>query len=343
MTPQDLAQNYLLIEETVAASLPADTPMTAETFCADKDVRRFFRRLGMIQQGRSDMTASETILATVNTISRKAETDAERARAVLATYCKSNGQLAAICGETPRCSECPLAQHCAFFSKKPTIKQLPETERPRERLLKLGQEHLTDAELLAIIISGGTREVTAVELARGLLTRFGGLRKLADCSPAQLSQMRGIGQAKSAAIKAAVELAKRFATEPQPTKPGSFLNPEAVFERYRTRLGAEKREMFIAMLLDVKNRLIRDVVISQGSLTQSIVHPREVFEPAIRDSAASVLFVHNHPSGDTTPSREDIEITHRLKQTGEVIGIRILDHVIVSEKGYTSLTGAGLL
>jgi len=341
MTPQDLARNYTLIEEKVAASLPADAPMTAETFCADKEVRRFFRRLGMIQRGRADMTASETILATVNAISRKA--DAERARAVLATYCKSNGHLAAICGETPRCGECPLAAHCAFFSKKPTIKQLPETERPRERLLKLGQEHLTDAELLAIIISGGTREVTAVELARGLLAKFGGLRKLADCSPAQLSQVRGIGQAKSAAIKAAAELAKRFAAEPQPTKPGSFLNPEAVFERYRTRLGTEKRETFIAMLLDAKNRLIRDVTISQGSLTQSIVHPREVFEPAIRDSAASVLFVHNHPSGDTTPSREDIEITQRLKKTGEVIGIRVLDHVIVGETDYTSLTGAGLL
>ncbi|MFO7900758.1 MAG: DNA repair protein RadC [Planctomycetota bacterium] len=223
------------------------------------------------------------------------------------------------------------------------MKQLPATERPRERLVSLGPDRLTDAELLAIVIGGGTETSTAVDLGRKLLVRFGGLRQLAGCSPAELQKLRGIGQARSAGVKAALEIGRRLRRQPPATKPGAFLNAEAVFARYGSRLGPEKRETFVALLLDIKNRLIRDVTISQGSLNQSIVHPREVFQPAIRDSAASVIFVHNHPSGDTSPSREDREITRRLKQTGDVIGIGVLDHVIVSETGYTSFADEGLL
>ncbi len=343
MTPRELARSYPVIEEKVSAFVSGAVPAASETFCEDKRVHRFFRRLGVIPRGRAGAAASETILAVIDAISRKTGTDGERAKAVFSAYCRSDGRLAAVCGDTPKCDQCPLADSCAFFWRKPTIKQLPETERPRERLLTVGQEHLTDAELLAIIIGGGAEGLTAVELARSLLVRFGGFRKLAECSPAQLGKVRGIGTAKSAAIKAALEIASRFHSQPGTAKAGAFLNPETVFERYRTTIGHEKRETFVAMLLDAKNRLIRDVTISQGSLTQSIVHPREVFEPAIRDSAASVLFVHNHPSGDTTPSREDIEITERLKQTGDVIGIRVLDHVIVSQTTFTSLADQGKL
>ncbi|MFW6158547.1 MAG: RadC family protein [Planctomycetota bacterium] len=223
------------------------------------------------------------------------------------------------------------------------MKQLPESERPRERLASLGPDRLTDAELLAIIIGGGTETSTAVDLGRELLVRFGGFRQLASCSPAELQKLSGIGRARSAGVKAALEIGRRLRRQPPATRPGAFLNAEAVFARYGPRLGPEKRETFVALLLDIKNRLIRDVTVSQGSLNQSIVHPREVFQPAIRNSAASVIFVHNHPSGDTSPSREDREITRRLKQTGDVIGIRVLDHVIVSETGYTSFADDGLL
>jgi len=342
MTPRQLARSYPLIEEKMAAVVADDAPAAAEPFCEDRDVRRFFRRLGLIS-GRKADAAGRAILEVVDAVSQKCGADRERAQAVLAAYCKSNGRVAATCGEPPRCDECPLAATCSFFSKKPTIKQLPETERPRERLAHLGEEHLTDAELLAIILGGGTRDVTAVELARGLLARFGGFRELAACSTAELRRVCGVGEAKAASIKAALEIARRLGTEPAPSRPGAFLSPEVVFERYRLSLGREKRETFVALLLDAKNRLIRDVTISKGSLTQSIVHPREVFEPAIRDSAASVIFVHNHPSGDTVPSREDVEITKRLKQTGDVVGIRVLDHVIVGESGYTSLADEKLL
>jgi DNA repair protein RadC len=342
--PHELAHCYPLIEEQVAATGPPNGPLAAEAFSKDKGVRRFFRRLGVLPRGGRGASASRTLLDVVDVISRTTGTEADRARAVLAAYCRADGGLTgALCGDTPRCDRCPLVDQCPFPSRRPTIKELPESERPRERLAQLGAENLTDAELLAILIGGGTVEVSAVELARSLIVRFGGFRALAECSPAQLQQVRGIGEAKAASIKAATEIAKRFRTGPPSATPGAFLNPEAVHRRYGVRLGTERRETFVVLLLDAKNRLIRDVTISQGSLTQSIVHPREVFEPAIRDSAASVIFVHNHPSGDTSPSREDIEITGRLKKTGEIIGVRVLDHVVVSETEFTSLAEKGLL
>ena len=343
MTPRELARKYPVIEEQVAAVLPPDAAITAEAFCESRDVRRFFRRLGLISRGRPDASASQTILAVIDAVARRTGAEQGRARAILSAYCRSNGQVAAVCGKTPLCDGCPLTGDCAYASRRPTMKQLPEGEQPRERLVELGEAHLTDAELIAIIIRSGTPELSAVGLAQTLLARFGGFRELARCSPAQLRQVGGIGPAKATAIKAALEIGKRFDREPHPTKPGAFLSPEAVFERYRSRLGGEKRETFVALLLDAKNRLIRDVTVSLGSLTQSIVHPREAFQPAIRDSAAAVIFVHNHPSGDTEPSREDADITRRLKQTGDVIGIRVLDHVIVSETGFTSLANKGLL
>ena len=344
MTPRELARSYPDIEEKLSAFVRERSFVASETFCNDRDVRRFFRRLGLVPRGKAGAKASETILAAVKTISRTTGADESRAKAVLTAYCKDDGRLAtAVCGKTPQCSRCALAEKCAFFSKKPTIPQLPEDERPRERLAKLGEKNLTDAELLAIVIRSGIPGVSAVEVARNLLVKFGGFRALARCSPAQLTKIPAIGEAKAASIKAALEIARRLQEQPEPARPGAFLNPEAVCERYRMKLGREKRETFVAMLLDAKNRLIRDVTVSQGSLTQSIVHPREAFEPAIRNSAASVIFVHNHPSGDTTASREDIEITRRLKQTGDVIGIRVLDHVIVSEDGFTSLANKGLL
>lgn len=344
VTPRELAQSYQEMEERVAAFLPPGAAAASETFCDEKDLRRFFRRLGLLPRGKAGPGAGETLLAVVESISEKTGADRDRAKTVLGAYCRSDGAVAAaVCGTVPRCAECSLAAGCAFFSRRPTIKQMPETERPRERLVQLGREHLTDAELLAIIVGGGTAEQSAVDVARTLLTRFGGLRELAECSTAELRRVRGIGLARSAAIGAVFEIARRHAAQPRAPKGEAYSNPEAVFQRYRSTLGTEKRETFLVLLLDAKNRLLRDVTISQGSLTQSVVHPREAFEPAIRHSAASVIFVHNHPSGDTTPSAEDMQVTKQLRQTGEVIGIRVLDHVIVSETGFTSLAGERLL
>lgn len=223
------------------------------------------------------------------------------------------------------------------------IKDWPSEERPRERLLQFGPEALSDAELLALVLRTGDAAsgTSAVDQARLLLSRFGSLRALAGASIAELCQAKGIGPAKAAEIQAVFQIARRFAASP--FIPGSrFTSSAEVFGHYHERLRDRKSEVFLALLLDSKNRLIREVQISEGSLNASIVHPREVFAPVVRESAAAVLFVHNHPSGDPTPSREDLEITGRLREVGEVMGVRVLDHIIIGSERYVSFVDQGL-
>lgn len=224
------------------------------------------------------------------------------------------------------------------------IKEWPADERPREKLLALGAEKLTDAELLALIIRTGDSgsKQSAVDLARALLRRFGSLRQLSAASIAELCQQPGIGPAKAAEVQALFQIARRFADNR--LQPGqAYRSSQDAFSHFHERLCDYRKEVFLALLLDSKNRLIREVQISEGSLNASIVHPREVFAPVLRESASAVLFVHNHPSGDPTPSREDVEITERLKQIGELMGVRVLDHVIVGNGSYVSLADRGLL
>src|SRR6056297_1347096 len=224
------------------------------------------------------------------------------------------------------------------------IKDWPADERPREKLLARGAAGLTHAELLALIIRTGdsASKASAVDLARALLSRFGSLRRLAQASVAELCQEPGIGPAKAAEIQALFEIARQFgATRLQPGQ--AYRHSRDAFQHFQERLSDYRREVFLALLLDSKNRLIKEVQISEGSLNASIVHPREVFAPAFKESAAAILFVHNHPSGDPTPSREDIEITERLQQVGELMGVRVLDHVIIGNGSYVSLADRGLL
>jgi DNA repair protein RadC len=225
-----------------------------------------------------------------------------------------------------------------------SIKNWPAEERPREKLLNLGAERLTDAELLALIIRTGdfTTKASAVDLARSLLQRFGSLRQLAAASIAELSLQQGIGPAKAAEIQALFQIARRFADQRlQPGEP--YRSSEDAFNHFHERLCDYRKEVFLALLLDSKNRLVREVQISEGSLTASIVHPREVFAPALKESAAAILFIHNHPSGDPTPSSEDIAITDRLKRAGELMGVRVLDHIIIGRGEYMSFADRGML
>ena len=225
-----------------------------------------------------------------------------------------------------------------------TIKEWPEEDRPREKLLHNGAQSLTEAELLAIILRTGnasTKE-TALDHARALLKQFKGLKGLDEASPKDLTVIKGIGSAKLAQLKASLEMGRRIGREPW--KVGEPLqSPENVFRHFQDRFRKAKREVFYVVLLTNKNRKIRDVKISEGSLTASLVHPREVYNPVIRESAAAVLFVHNHPSGDPTPSQEDIEITRRLKEVGEVMGIRVLDHVVIGHDRFFSFSDRGIL
>ncbi len=220
------------------------------------------------------------------------------------------------------------------------INQWPQNDRPREKLLAHGAGTLSDAELLAILLRTGAKGASAVDHGRTIMEEFGSFRQLATAGIGDLRKVKGLGPAKAAQILAALEIAKRYGE--QEFKPGEPLRGSGdVYAHFRERLASEKREHFYAVLLDNKHRKIKDVAVSQGSLTASIVHPRDVFAPVVRESAAAVIFVHNHPSGDPTPSKEDIEITRRLREVGDLMGVRVLDHIVVGKGRYVSFVDDG--
>ncbi len=224
------------------------------------------------------------------------------------------------------------------------IKAWPEDERPREKMLKQGASSLSDAELLALVIRTGdpVTKQSAVDIGRQLLLDFGSLRALAAATVAEICRTRGNGPAKATAIKAALEMGARLNTD-RLANGERFTSPEQVYRHFHYSFRDRRKEYFITLLLDGKNRIIREVRISEGSLNQSIVHPREVFSPAVRDSAAAIILVHNHPSGDPTPSREDREITRRLKEAGELMGVAVLDHIIIGDGDFVSFSARGML
>jgi len=210
------------------------------------------------------------------------------------------------------------------------IKDWPEDERPRERLQQHGEQTLSDAQLLAIILRTGDHAsgATAMDLARRLLTTFHeDLEAVSSASTHELCQVQGIGPAKACEVKAAFELGRRRLAR-QGGGLIQFRSSRDVAHYYMPLLTGLKREQFQIVLLDQKHRVIKDVMVSQGSLTASVVHPREVFNLAIRDSAAAIICVHNHPSGDPQPSREDRTLTTRLVDAGKLLGIQVLDHIL---------------
>ena len=227
-------------------------------------------------------------------------------------------------------------------SCKKGISSWPEQERPREILLSYGAQGLSDAQLLAIVLRVGRQDSSAVEVAMDLLTQLGGLRGLANRGLEELCAIRGIGPAKAAQILAAVELGKRALATPL-TEGKRIQGSQHIFQHYYPLLRDLRHEVFKAVLLDAKHIIIRDFTVSQGSLTVSIVHPREVFNVAVRESAAAIIFVHNHPSGDPRPSEEDHALTQRLIAAGEILGIRVLDHIVIGDGKYVSFADEGML
>jgi DNA repair protein RadC len=218
----------------------------------------------------------------------------------------------------------------------------PESERPRERLLSKGPDALSDAQLLAILLRTGRRDSSAVQVAMELLRHIGGLGGLVKSGVEELCSVEGVGPAKAAQLKAALELGRRSLATPLST--GMRVSSSAdLFRHFYPVLRDRKQELFKVVLLDAKNAVIKETTISEGSLTLSIVHPREVFASAIRESAAGVIFLHNHPSGDPTPSQEDRRLTDRLVAAGRLLGISVLDHVIIGDGRYVSFADEGWL
>ncbi len=218
------------------------------------------------------------------------------------------------------------------------IKDLPRVDRPREKLLKYGPTKLSTTELLAILLRIGIKGINVIELSNKILKVFG-TENIRNITSADLRKIKGLGPVKCAEIIACIELGKRLLQEKQPL---IAISPRAVFESLKDIRGL-KKEHFIAIYLDTKNQEIAREVISIGTLNASIVHPREIFEPAIRNLAASIILVHNHPSGDTKPSEEDILVTKKLVDSGKLLDIHVLDHIIVSSRGYVSFKEKGLL
>jgi len=223
-----------------------------------------------------------------------------------------------------------------------TIESWPETDRPRERLYFNGPTALADAELLALQLGSGRRGKDAVEVAREMLATYGSLSGVAGREVNELARLPGVGRAKAARLVAAFELTRRLRAR-TPGARMALSSPGEVYAAFGPLMEDLPREVFRVALLDAQNGLLRDVIVSEGTLSASLVHPREVFKPAILESAASVILLHNHPSGDPTPSREDVRLTRQLVECARLLDLRIHDHVVVGRGRFVSLAERGII
>ena len=224
-----------------------------------------------------------------------------------------------------------------------TVLDLPPSQRPRERLAALGSEALSEQELLSCILGRGIAGESVLVTSQRLLKSFRNLQGIAEASIEQLSQVRGVGEAKAIQLKAAVELARRLAQPADEDAAKPLETAQAAAELLQPYLAAKKKEHFVALLLDSRHRLIRISRVAVGSLSASLVHPRELFKDAIAASAAAVIVAHNHPSGDPDPSEHDLALTKRLVQGGKLLGIEVLDHLIIGAGRWVSLKGLGAI
>ncbi len=221
------------------------------------------------------------------------------------------------------------------MSKSFTIHDLPKDERPRERLVKFGEQALSAQELLQLILGRGIAGESVAVTAQKLLTQFGSLQKISEANIEELSSVKGIGLAKAAQIKAAFEIGHRLSTQTTSYKSKELTNPEKVFKFMRSKIKDYKKERLYVIALNARGWTVNEI--SVGALDSSVAHPREVFSEAIKNNASSVIFVHNHPSGNTEPSEEDVKITKQLMKAGELLGIKVLDHIIITTKDFRSI------
>jgi len=222
------------------------------------------------------------------------------------------------------------------------IKDVPQEERPRERMLQVGAPSLSNAELLALLLRTGSAGESVLALAQRVLSQVNGLKGLTQVTISELMEIHGIGLAKAVQIMAGVELGQRI-SRLLPEERYAVRTPEDAAQYVMDELRFENQEHFVCLFLNTKFRIIGKKYIFKGTLNSSVVHPREVFREAVRSSAAAIICVHNHPSGDPTPSQEDLEVTERLVEAGHLMGIEIVDHLIIGDQTYYSLREHGLI
>jgi DNA repair protein RadC len=322
-------------------------------------IRIWLCRLGLMARVADSRSNEAEAVRLLDELMHHSHTPAPLLFTLLRTFTEGQGaSMPAWCGRDPRCGECPLAARlCPHGAERrqaspteatpaalPLRARLPESDLPREKLLRMGPGALTESELIAIILRSGTRGRDVLSVAQELVRESGGIGHLAQYSIEELkAKGGGIGEVKAITLKAAIELGRRLRDAGPDIAGQQFNTAKMVFELFHGRMQHLREEHFHAMNLNAKNRLLREVQISKGSVNQSIVHPREAFREAIRDSAVGVIFIHNHPSGDPTPSRDDHLVTKRLVETGNLLGIKVLDHIIIGGNKYYSFRDEGTL
>jgi DNA repair protein RadC len=318
--------------------------------------RRWLVRMGLMELNNVAPASRvrEETLATMERLAQAVQTPLAEVDLLLAAFTdasETDFRHSALCTRIPRCQLCPLRNHCAFFregrqkdesQQRHLSKMMRKESQPRERLEEHGARALSNEELLAILLRTGSGGANVMDVATKLLKDAGGLEGIARMTIGELSAQKGIGRVKAITIKAALELARRRDTTPS-TERQPLTSSKTIYRYVASRYEGKTEEEFEVIPLDVKLRPINTINISRGTITQTLVHPREAFKQAIRESAHSVIFVHNHPTGDPAPSREDFIITRRLVQAGEVLGIRVLDHMIIGKGCYYSFSDEGKL
>ena len=335
---RELADEYLGSREIRPVS--EDTP----AWPRNAGARRMLHRLGILRSAEATLANRRRMAALRMALDTRNDGDDDLFWERLRAYYDPDAD-GAVCLKQPDCPRCDLRAICKHYAKRPTIKDLPPAQRPRERLMEAGPEALSDAELLAIIIRSGTRDLSALDLARRLLVEYHSLQRLAQVTPQELarnSNLTGIGPAKAAQLGAVMALAARMKASPF-IQGDRFSSSRQIYEHYHERLSSLEQELFICMLLDTKNRLILARETSRGGQNSSPVDPRTIFKDAVRHSASAIIFVHNHPSGDPSPSRDDERLTARLKEAAELLEVRVLDHVIIGRGDYFSFADHGLI
>lgn len=220
---------------------------------------------------------------------------------------------------------------------------IPENERPKEKLLRYGAESLSNPELLAIVLRTGTKGENVLNLSRKIIAELNGLNGILNASVKEMTKIKGVKEAKASQILAIAELFRRFNTYKSFNEFKRITSPREVANMLYGEMGASNQEVLKLIILNTKNEVVKIKDVFKGSLNSSLVHPREIFNEAIRSSAASIIICHNHPSGDPTPSSEDIKVTTRINQSGEIIGIKLIDHIIIGRNNYVSLKEKGIL